>query len=229
MTADTSLVVVAAGQGRRMGGHNKALLALGDEPVLARVLRTMRAASCAREVVVVMNEHDVERLAEEWQTTPQALGADQIAPGGAERWLSARAGCLATDPASEVVLVHDAARALVEADTIDAVARAARQHGAALAAEALADTLKKEAPGGTVEATLPREGLWRAQTPQGARRAVMLAAFEAWPADGPLPTDEAMLLEAHGVAPMLVPGSARNFKLTTPDDLALARALLASP
>lgn len=228
MQADTTVVVVAAGQGRRMGGKNKALLALGEEPVLAHVLRSLRAAACCREIILVMNDCDRDALQERWSTTPEELGASRTVPGGAERWLSSRNGCEASSPESEIVLVHDGARALLTAETVDAVARAAREHGAALAAEPLADTLKREGQGGVVRETLEREGLWRAQTPQGARRGLLLAAFAAWdPAHG-LPTDEAMLLEHAGHAPALVPAPASNFKLTTPDDLALAQAWIAS-
>ena len=228
MQADTTVVVVAAGQGRRMGGKNKALLALGDEPVLAYVLRSLKAAACCREVIVVMNEGDRDALQERWATTPEALGASQTVPGGAERWISSRHGCKASSPESAIVLVHDGARALLAAETVDAVARAAREHGAALAAEPLADTLKREGSGGVVAETLAREGLWRAQTPQGARRDFLLAAFAAWDEARGLPTDEAMLLEHAGHAPVLVPAPPSNFKLTTPEDLALAQAWMAA-
>jgi 2-C-methyl-D-erythritol 4-phosphate cytidylyltransferase len=229
MHADTSVVVVAAGQGRRMGGQNKALLELAGEPVLAHVLRSLRDAECCREIIVVMNSLDVEALESMGFGSPSTLGADKVVAGGAERWLSSRSGCLASSEQSAVVLVHDCARALIAPQTVDAVARAAREHGAALAAEPLADTLKREAPGGCVAETLPREGLWRAQTPQGARRDILLRAFELWQeSNSTLPTDEAMLLEAAGYAPLLVPSPASNFKLTALDDLALARAILAS-
>lgn len=229
MQADTTVVVVAAGQGRRMGGQNKALLALGDEPVLARVLRSLRGARCCREIVVVMNDHDREALADRWKTSPEALGATKTVPGGAERWLSSRLGCEASSTESAILLVHDGARALLEAETVEAVARAAREHGSALAAEPLADTLKREAAGGVVGQTIPRDGLWRAQTPQGARRETLLAAFAQWDeAALGLPTDEAMLLEQSGHRPVLVPAPASNFKLTSPDDLVLAQAWIAS-
>lgn len=228
MQADTSVVVVAAGQGRRMGGHNKALLELDGEAVLAHVLRSVRAARCVREIVVVLNPDDADALRARWQHSAEELGADRVVAGGAERWLSSRNGCEATSTESGVVLVHDAARVLVAPETIDAVARAAREHGCALAAEPLADTLKREAPGGVVDETIPREGLWRAQTPQGARRELLLEAFAHWDLADGLPTDECMLLERRGLRPALVPAPASNFKLTTPDDLALARALIAA-
>jgi 2-C-methyl-D-erythritol 4-phosphate cytidylyltransferase len=228
MARDVSVVVLAAGQGRRMGGTNKALMPLAGQSVLAHCMQTFTASPSVAEIIVVMNSDDVAGLRMRWQTTPLQLGAHKVVPGGVERWLSSRTGCLATSNEASIVLVHDCARALVEVQTIEAVAQAARDHQAALAAEPLADTLKKEGVGGKVVATVPRENLWRAQTPQGFDRSLLLQAFEHWQAtQTELPTDEAMLLEHLGHAPMLVPAPASNFKLTTPSDVDLAESLLA--
>jgi 2-C-methyl-D-erythritol 4-phosphate cytidylyltransferase len=226
MAPDTAVVVLAAGRGRRLGRGNKALLPLGGEPLVAHALRAARGAACVREVVLVMMPEDVAALAETWGRTPAELGAARVVAGGAERWLSSRAGCAATEEASAVVLVHDAARALVTPALFEAVAAAARERGAALAAAPVADTLKRADAEGRVAATVDREALWAAQTPQGARRELLLAAFAAWPEDAGLPTDEAMLLEAAGHAPTLVVSPAPNPKVTTPADLDLAAALL---
>lgn len=227
MNADVTAVVLAAGQGRRMGGTNKALLALAGRPVLAYSLTAFRRCAAVAQVVVVMNDADVEQLAKQWQLTPADLGADVVVAGGEERWLSSRNGCAAAD--YSIVLVHDAARALIQTATIDAVIQAVRKHDAALAAHPLADTLKKEAPGGSVAETVPRQNLWCAQTPQGFRRELLLQAFANWQQKhSDLPTDEAMLAEALGHSPMLVPSPSSNFKLTTPADLALAESMLAA-
>lgn len=227
MSPDTAAVVLAAGRGRRMGRGNKALLELNGEPLLARPLRTLRAAPSVGEIVLVMMPEDLSALRRSWGLDPAALGADRVVAGGAERWLSSRAGCEATGAQWDVLLVHDAARALVEAATVEAVAAAVRVHGAALAAVPLADTLKRVDAAGAVAATIERTGLWTAQTPQGARRDLLLAAFVAWSGPG-LPTDEAMLLEAAGHSPAVVAASRRNLKITTAEDLELAEALLRS-
>jgi 2-C-methyl-D-erythritol 4-phosphate cytidylyltransferase len=227
MDADVTAVVLAAGQGRRMGGINKSLLPLAGRPVLAYSLAAFADCACVGQVVVVMNDADVEQLQHKWQLTPADLGADVVVAGGAERWLSSHHGCLAAK--LPLVLVHDAARALIQPSTIDAVATAARKHNAAIAAHPLADTLKREAPGGRIEATVPRENLWCAQTPQGFDRQLLLNAFQNWQMHRTdLPTDEAMLMEAAGTAPMLVQAPSTNFKLTTPADMALAENMLAS-
>ncbi len=226
MNADVTAVVLAAGQGRRMGGTNKALLALNNRPVLAYSLQAFRRSAAVGQLVVVMNDHDVEELQKHWQLSPADLGADLVVAGGAERWLSSQNGCQAAE--LPLVLVHDAARAMVTTETIDAVIRATRSNGAALAALPLADTLKREAAGGRVGETVPRENLWCAQTPQGFQRDLLLQAFENWQQNYThLPTDEAMLVEAIGTAPMLVPAPSSNFKLTTPADMKLAESMLA--
>lgn len=227
MGADVAAVVVAAGSVRRMGGTNKALLPLSGKPVLSHVLDRLRASSSVATLTVVMNPADCEALEERWQTTPQRLGADRIVGGGTERWLSSRNGCTAAAGDAPLLLVHDAARALTAPSTIDAVTAAAREQGAAIAACPLGDTLKRAAQGGRIAATIPREGLWCAQTPQVFRSALLLEAFTAWQARCDIPTDEAMMVEALGHAVQLVPAPTTNFKLTTPPDLALAEALLA--
>lgn len=224
MAQDTAAVLLAAGAGRRLGadGAPKAFQPLGGRPMLAWSLAALRAAPSVAQVVVVL-PRDRLRVAEEMR----ALGADRAVAGGAERWLSCAAGVRAADPALPLVLVHDAARPLLRAEEVERVIAAIREHGAALLAEPLADTLKVADSAGRARRTLPRAELWRAQTPQGARRDWLLAALEAWdaPRDG-LPTDESALLEAAGRAPVLVAARAPNPKITMPHDLLAVEALL---
>ena len=227
MTADTAAVLVAAGPGRRMGGTNKALLGLAGRPVLAHSLDTLRHSPSVGRIYLVMNDLDLHRLTDEWHTDPGALGADEVVPGGEERWISSRNGCTAAGTNLPFLLVHDAARPLLTAQDLEAVLAAARRTGAALAAEPLSDTLKQGCSDTRVQQTVPREGLWRAQTPQVAKSAWMLEAFAAWdPVTQGLPPDESMLLENIDHAPELVPCQGPNFKITLPRDLLLAEALL---
>jgi 2-C-methyl-D-erythritol 4-phosphate cytidylyltransferase/2-C-methyl-D-erythritol 2,4-cyclodiphosphate synthase len=128
-----------------------------------------------------------------------------------------------------VVLIHDAARPFVTEDIITRVIAALDDHDGALAAVPLADTLKRERDVALVEATLPRDGLWKAQTPQGFRFSVIQAAHRAAADAGAPPfTDDASIAEWAGHKIALVPGSDRNFKITTPEDMAMAEALLGS-
>jgi 2-C-methyl-D-erythritol 4-phosphate cytidylyltransferase len=233
MGLSVAAVVLGAGSGRRLSGTNKALLALAGEPMIAHSLRALRGLPSISQIIVVMNPHDQERLQAEWHVSPQDLGADVVVPGGSERWLSSQAGCQASTPppqvadADSLLLVHDAARPMVQASDIQAVVAAAQESGAALLAEPVADTLKSSGQDSHVLDTVSRDCLWRAQTPQVARRDWLLEAFAHWAENRQdNPTDESMLLEYCGHSPRLVASSAPNFKVTTQRDLQLAEALL---
>jgi len=207
---DVGVVVVAAGQGTRMGGEQKQFRELAGVPVLLRALRPFTS------------HPDVA-------TTVVAIPALRLVAGGRERGDSVRAGVAALPAACRIVLVHDAARPLVSAGTITAVIQAARAGAGAIAAIPVGDTLKVAADGPpphTVERTLPRAGLWRAQTPQGFPRDLLERALAAAAADGVQGTDDAELVERIGGRVELVPDSPRNLKLTAPADFEIAELLL---
>ncbi|MEO7118674.1 MAG: 2-C-methyl-D-erythritol 2,4-cyclodiphosphate synthase, partial [Candidatus Limnocylindrales bacterium] len=143
-------------------------------------------------------------------------------PGGARRQDSVAAGVQHCD--AEVVLVHDGARPFPSVELVDAVAEAARVHGAAIPVLAVVDSLKRIEPSGDA-ATAERDGLFRAQTPQGARRETLVRAFAALDGSARDFGDEASILEAHGIGVVTVPGEPTNLKVTEPGDLALARAV----
>lgn len=210
-----------------MGGTNKSLLRLNGLPLLSYSIRAFRNCDSIGKIVVVMNDYDVKRMQSEWQTDPIQLGADLVVAGGEERWISSRNGVEAACEGHDFVLVHDAARPLISSSDIEQIIINVRQHGCALAAEPLADTLKRCSGDTRVASTLDRQDLWRAQTPQGASCAIMQQAFASWNVkEQGLPTDESMLLENIEQHPHLVACSGPNFKLTTSSDLCLAEALL---
>jgi 2-C-methyl-D-erythritol 4-phosphate cytidylyltransferase/2-C-methyl-D-erythritol 2,4-cyclodiphosphate synthase len=158
-----------------------------------------------------------------------------IVPGGARRQESVAAGLLALDAEESeddedrVVLVHDGARPLATPDLAERIVHAAAEHGAAIPVVSVAETLKRVGPDGRVGATVDREGLAAAQTPQGFRRSVLRAAFAALSPDGPTEwTDEAALCEACRIPVHAIPGEPTNLKVTVPADLAIAEALLAA-
>jgi 2-C-methyl-D-erythritol 4-phosphate cytidylyltransferase / 2-C-methyl-D-erythritol 2,4-cyclodiphosphate synthase len=149
------------------------------------------------------------------------------AGGGATRQASVRAGLsVLAAHVPERVLIHDAVRPFVSADTIARVLEALADSPAAVAAVALTDTLKQAGPDGRVTATLDRAGLWRAQTPQGFRFPDILAAHERAAASRFEATDDAAIAEWAGLAVTLVPDSPANTKITTPEDLAMAEQRL---
>jgi 2-C-methyl-D-erythritol 4-phosphate cytidylyltransferase len=154
-----------------------------------------------------------------------------LVAGGPERSDSVAAGLAALRGDCAVVLVHDAARPLVERDVIDGVIRGARAGDGAIAAVPLSDTLKEAdaADPGRVARTVPRERLWRAQTPQGFPRALLERAHAAARRNSVTATDDAALVEACGGVVRLVPDTQRNLKITTAEDFALAELLARSP
>ena len=148
-----------------------------------------------------------------------------VVVGGDTRHASVAAGVAAANRDSRIVLVHDAARPLVTAGLIDKCAAAARQYGAAIAAVPVTDTLKR-VTNHLIDATISREHLWSAQTPQAFRRSLLAEAI-TWAIDHPGSfTDEASLLEAMGEPVAIVEGAVTNLKVTHPDDIALVESLL---
>jgi len=212
-------ILVAAGSGSRFGAEApKQFLPLLGRPVI----RHAAEALAAQAVALLQPVGDAAPIAR----ALAGLGHLPPVPGGNTRQESVRAGLEALAPhAPDIVLVHDAARPLIPPGTVAALIEALRDSPGAIPAVPVADTLKR-AEGGRVAATVPREGLYRAQTPQAFRFGALLAAHRAGLASA---TDDAALLEAQGLAVALVPGAEDNIKLTYPADLArLERAMSAS-
>ena len=228
MPRDVGVVVVAAGQGTRLGGEvPKQFLPVAGVPVLLRALRPFVAHPDVAQVVVVLAPTHAERPPEFLAT----LAGERllIAAGGRERADSVAAGLRALGPECSVVLVHDGARPFVQRPVIDAVIAHARAGEGAVAAVPLSDTLKEQEPGDAtrVARTVSRDRLWRAQTPQGFPRRLLEEAYASG-RDTAAATDDASLVEACGGAVRLVPDTPRNLKITTREDLAVAEALVAS-
>ena len=210
-------IIVAAGGSTRMGGLDKMAEPLLGRPLLQWSVEQMAAAQSVVRVVVVARPERVDELA-----AAPWLSAVTVVAGGERRSDSVRAGVTAAT--ADVVLVHDGARPLASPALADAVAVAAAQHGAAVPVLPVVDSLKRDA-GRNLGASVERDGLVRAQTPQGARRALLLDAFGA--AGDEAFSDEAALLESRGVPIATVPGEPANLKVTEPADLELVRAIAA--
>jgi len=221
---DVGAVIVAAGRGVRLGGSQpKQYLAIAGVPMLLRAIRPFSSHPDVRQVVVVLPPDDAAGPPS-WLAPHVGAGLCLVA-GGAERSDSVASGLAALDPACGIVLVHDAARPFVTRDVLDAVIAAARAGEGAVPALPVADTLKRSDDGGHVALTVPRDGLWRAQTPQGFPRELIARAHAHAKADGVVGTDDAFLVERLGGAVRLVAGDPRNMKVTTADDLALAEVI----
>jgi 2-C-methyl-D-erythritol 4-phosphate cytidylyltransferase/2-C-methyl-D-erythritol 2,4-cyclodiphosphate synthase len=214
-------VIVAAGTGERFGGSlPKQYRPLAGSSVLRRSVEAFRATGRFDDIVVVIR--DEHRAL--YDAAAAGLGLPEPVTGGATRQDSVRAALEWLAPrAPDLVLVHDAARPLVDRATIDRVLDALADAEAAIAAVPVVDTIKR-AEAGIAAGTVDRSGLWQAQTPQGFRFPALLAAHRA--AAGEALTDDAAVAERQGTAVRLVEGHVDNFKITTEADLTRAEQLL---
>lgn len=214
-------VVVAGGRGERFGSSlPKAFVPVGGVPMLARSVAALgQVGEIERIQPVVPRGAPTLELPE--------LG-ERVAPavfGGAERQDSVAAGLAALGVAFDWVVVHDAARCLVEPSDVRRVIAAAREQGAAILARPVTDTLKR-VDGSAITQTLDRSACWAAQTPQVFRRSVLLEAHERAAEEAFQGTDDAQLVERIGGAVHVVAGGERNMKITVPSDLAVAEGWL---
>ncbi|HEY3019502.1 MAG TPA: 2-C-methyl-D-erythritol 4-phosphate cytidylyltransferase [Solirubrobacteraceae bacterium] len=209
-------LLVAAGRGERLGAPGpKAFIMLAGRPMLEWSLDALRAAPSVERVVVAVPP------GVEW------VGGDVSVAGGESRSQSVR-NALAAAGDADVVVVHDAARPLLDADLVERCVRALDGGAdAVIAAAPVTDTVK-EAADGIVTRTVDRSRLWAVQTPQVFRRAALEAALAQPDAVLATATDDAGLVEARGGVVRVVESSPRNLKVTTPTDLKLAELLLAS-
>ena len=224
-----SVIFPAAGAGRRMkADRNKVFLELSSVPILLRTLRRFSAVPAVAELIVVVAKDEVA-FVEGMLEKAQGLKPWCVVQGGAERQYSITNGMAHLAADADIVLVHDAARPLVSLAAIEAVIFAAREKGAAIAAVRAKNTIKVVGEDGRVEATPSRASLWEVQTPQGFRREILERAYEKAAQDGFLGTDDASLVERIGEAVFVVESDYGNLKITTPEDLWMAEALLAHP
>jgi len=198
---------------------------LGGRPLLAYSLATFRAHPDVHEIILVVAAEDMERARRLISTGPLSV-TEKVILGGAERRDSVWAGLAEVTAGTDIVLVHDAARPFVSQRVISACIETVRRQGAAVVAMPIADTVKRAAPDNAVAATVPRAGLWGAQTPQGFRYELLLAAYRRAVAEDWAVTDDASVVEQAGHRVYLVEGEAMNFKITRPGDLQLAERLL---
>ena len=216
----------AAGASRRMGGGvNKNLLMLAGEPILIRTLKTFSRVERVNFLIVVVAAHEVETVEKLLRGT-DGLKPWRVTVGGSERQFSIANGLKLLPDDAEIILVHDAARPLINVSTIEAVIDAAEKFGGAIAAVPSKDTIKIIDAEGFVKYTPPRSELVAVQTPQGFRREILLRAYERAADENFLGTDDASLVERLGVRIKIVTSDYRNIKVTTPEDISVAENFL---
>jgi 2-C-methyl-D-erythritol 4-phosphate cytidylyltransferase len=219
-------IIAAAGTGSRMASERpKQFLQLAGTPIIFHTLKPFELCDNVHEVIVVLPaEESAEFLAAAGKRGLRKLA--RVVPGGATRADSVKRGLQAIRAATaEIVAVHDGVRPFVSVEEIENTIDAARRAGAAILAASATDTIKL-IEGETIVKTLDRGKLRRALTPQCFRYELLRCAYEQADVSDPSLTDDSLLVERLGHKVTIVEGSARNIKITTPQDLLLAEALL---
>jgi len=226
------LLIAAAGSGRRMGAdRNKLLLPVAGRPVLAWTLDAALACPAISWIGIIGQPQDEAAVAQVVAAAAPARPVHWIL-GGDTRQESVSRGLAALPPEAGVVLIHDGARCLVEPELLTRCAAAVREAVAAgagmIAATPVSDTIKQVDEQGAITATPDRRRLWAAQTPQGFGVAQLRQAHARADAEGWSVTDDAALYERLGLSVRILEAPPSNIKVTTPFDLVVAEALLAS-
>lgn len=216
----------AAGASRRMKiGRNKNFLELVGEKILLRTLKTFSKVERINFLVVVVAENEVEEV-KNFLSAEKNLKNFVVTAGGSERQYSIANGLKFVPADSEIILVHDAARPLVNVQTIENVIDAAEKFGGAIAAVHEKNTIKIIDAENFVKETPPRAEIVSVQTPQGFRKEILFRAYSAAEKENFLGTDDASLVERIGEKIKIVWSDYSNIKITTPEDLEIAKTFL---
>lgn len=224
----TSAIIVAAGKGTRMGANiDKLFLEIAGRPVVAHTWQRFNDAACIDELILVVRDGmqaTFSELAKEFNFTKPF----RITVGGKERQDSVWNGLEALSPNADVVAIQDGARPLTSQDVIHATVSAAREMGAAVAAQRVTDTIKESNDGATISGHLNRERLWAVQTPQTFRVEVIRRALASVRQKQLLVTDDTAACELIGQPVKLIASDVPNPKVTSPGDLPCIRSLFHS-
>jgi 2-C-methyl-D-erythritol 4-phosphate cytidylyltransferase len=229
------VIIPAAGLGTRMApptpgkGKSKQFTELNGTPILIHTLRKFIDSPSVTEIYIALRPDEMTEFRARLEKETLSKRVELVSGGEHRQQSVAHALDAISASLDDIVLVHDAVRPFVSEDIIEQVIQAAQKYGAAIAGMPAVDTVKqvdRTAEGAVITATIPRERIVMAQTPQGFRYGVLKKAFDDANADGFLGTDEASLLERAGGEVAVVMGSSRNIKITTPSDLELAEFFL---
>lgn len=218
-----SAIIVAAGLSERLkAGKKKPFLKLSGCSILETAVYNFEKNTGIKNIIVVAHKDDLEKVKKLLRNFKKVKS---IIPGGKKRSHSVKKGIFSLTPQEKIVLIHDAARPFVSSKLIERIIYETRKHGAAIPVMEVTSTVKK-IKGGFVEKTIDRQNLFLAQTPQGFKVEVLKKAFNKKKKKYFNITDDAFLLEILGKKIKVIPGEASNIKITTKDDLELARRLI---
>ena len=217
-------IIPAAGRGKRIGASvPKQFLEIQGRPLLHHTLTVFASCKLIDYVVLVMPRADVDEMGEDWLNKYEIVR--EVVVGGEQRQDSVYNGFNSLEEGTDIVVVHDGVRPFTTPQMIIATVEAAQQHGAAITAIPVSDTVKQAADG-FVKQTVSRDGLWRVQTPQAFQYGLLQQAFKKAKKDSYYGTDEGSLVEYLGERVKIVPGSELNIKITRKEDLVLGESLL---
>jgi 2-C-methyl-D-erythritol 4-phosphate cytidylyltransferase len=224
----TAAVIVAGGKGLRMNQPlAKQYLPLGRHPILRHTINTFESCDRIDQLVVVVPESDLKYCRDHILTGTTGRLQIALVAGGPERQESVQRGLAHVTDEISVVVIHDGVRPFIRPDRIARCIDEAAACGACILGLPVTDTLKQELEG-FIQTTVDRSCIWRAQTPQAFRLALIREAHAKAIADNVIGTDDASLVERLGHPIKIIPGSRHNIKITTPEDLVLARLLITS-
>ncbi len=219
-------VVVAAGQGKRFGGSTlKQFVEISGKAILRLALEKFETSAAIAEIVLVVPSAETARADVLCRNEWNIRKLTQVVAGGPERHNSVWTGLQALSEDIDLVAIHDGVRPFISLDTIRMAVEQAEKHGAVAVGVTPKDTIKVVS-NGVIKRTLERNSLIAIQTPQVFRKDLILRAYRRAMSDGFFSTDDAALVERLGQAVYIVPGDYRNIKITSPDDLVMAEALL---
>ena len=217
-------IIPAAGRGKRIGASvPKQFLQIQGKPLLHHTLTVFASCKLIDYVVLVMPRTDVDETADDWLNKYEIVR--EVVVGGEQRQDSVYNGFNSLEEETGIVVVHDGVRPFTTPQMITATVEAAQQHGAAITAIPVSDTVKQAADG-FVKQTVSRDGLWRVQTPQAFQCGLLQQAFKKAKKDSYYGTDEGSLVEYLGERVKIVPGSELNIKITRKEDLVLGESLV---
>lgn len=227
---NTTVLIPAAGMGRRMGSSiNKQYLTLGGRSILARTMELFDRHPMVKSIYPILPAEEIDYFREQILPGCQLKKFVGVIPGGKERQDSVRNGLQQLQMTGlnpdAIVLVHDGVRPLFDSSLISSLVDTAVLKGAAVIGVPVKDTIK-EVENEQIVATPDRSRLWQVQTPQAFRFELLFKAYQKAAKEDFLATDDASLVERMGIKPVMIEGDYRNIKITTPEDLAIAEALL---
>lgn len=221
-----AVIIPAAGKSERFGaGESKTLAKVEGRPVFLHTIERFINRDDVIQTILVVAGKELEQVRTKYGPNLGFMGV-KLVEGGDERADSVAAGLECVKEEADLVAIHDAARPCVTAEMIDAVFAEAARSGAAILAAPITGTIKRVSGAGVIDATVSREGLYEAQTPQVFRRQLIIDAYAKRPTEGETVTDDAQLVERTGYPVAVARSDATNIKITTKADVTLANAIL---